>query len=89
MARYRERDETDLRWNSIRRRITRQLDVEIADVREFYLNKLLTTAWDEFSKSLETGQVMAIESEVAHWVKAAMSEAIKAPVEKLDIANMR
>lgn len=87
MARWRERDETDLRWNSIRRRITRQLDVEIADVREFYLNKLLTTAWDEFSRSLESGQTIAIESEVAHWVKAAMTEAIKAPAHKLDISQ--
>lgn len=88
MARYREKDETDLRWNSIRRRITRQFDTEIADFREPVLNKLLTAAWDEYSKSLESGEVLRLESHVADWVADAMTEALGPKVEALDVSGM-
>lgn len=88
MARYREKDETDLRWNSIRRRITRQLDTEIADFREVVLNKLLTGAWDEYSRSLESGEVLRLESHVADWVSEALSEALGPKIDALDVAAM-
>jgi hypothetical protein len=84
MARYREKDETDLRWNSIRRRITRQLDTEIADFREQVLNKLLVGAWDEYSRSLESGQVLRLESHVADWVADAMTEALGPKVTEIE-----
>lgn len=88
MARYREKDSTDLKWNSIRRRITRQLDTEIADFREHVLNHLLTGAWDEYSKSLESGEELILESDYAQWVEKAMTEALARPIEALDVAGM-
>lgn len=88
MARYRSKDETDLKWNSIRRRITRQFDTEIADYREQVLNKLLTAAWDEYAKSLESGEVLRLESNVAAWVADAMSEALATKVDALDVPGM-
>jgi hypothetical protein len=88
MARYREKDETDLRWNSIRRRITRQLDTEIADFREVVLNKLLVGAWDEYTRSLETGEQLELESDFAQWVDQAMSEALGPKIRELDVSTM-
>ena len=77
MARYREKDETDLIWNSTRRRITRELDTHIMEWREEALNKLLSEAWREYVKSLETGQVMELESEYREWVATALEQAVK------------
>lgn len=88
MARYREKDETDLRWNSIRRRITRQLDTEIQDFREHILNRLLVGAWDEFVKSLEAGEALELESHVADWVAEAMTEALGTKIDALELANL-
>lgn len=88
MARYREKDTQDLRWNSIRRRITRQLDTEIADFREHVLNDLLTAAWDEYVKSLESGEDLRLESHVASWVADAMAESLGSKIESLDVAGM-
>lgn len=79
MARYRSRDETDKRWNSIRRRITRQLDLEIADWREDALDKLLTGAWEQFVAALSTGDVVELEAHYEKWVSRALSEAIGDP----------
>ena len=88
MARYREKDETDLRWNDIRRRITRQLDTEIAAFREQMLNRLLIGAWEEYARSLETGEHLVLESDYAQWVEKAMSEALGPKVESLDVSGM-
>ena len=62
MARYRSKDDTDLSWNRIRRRITRELDTEIANAREEALNALLTKAWDDYVKAIGEGTVPEIES---------------------------
>lgn len=75
MARYREKDETDLRWNRIRRRLTRELDTQIADWREEALNKLLTEAWNEYVKALETGAKLELEAHYGAWVAHALNEA--------------
>ena len=48
MARYRQKDETDLVWNRVRRQITRELDTVIMNKREEALNVLLSNAWDEY-----------------------------------------
>jgi len=82
VARYRSKDETDLRWNRIRRRITRELDIQISDWREEVLNKLLTTAWEKYVATLETGEKLALESHYENWVAAALTESLDAaPVE--------
>lgn len=88
MARYREKTVDELAWNDIRRRITRQLDSEIAAFREVILNKLLTGAFDEYTKSLESGEQLVLESNVAAWVADAMSEALAPKVAALDLSAM-
>ena len=76
MARYRSKDETDLRWNKIRRRITRELDIQIADWREITLDKLLTPAWEKFRESLESGTVVELEADYEAWVAKALEESV-------------
>lgn len=56
MARYRQKDETDLAWNDLRRRATALVDLEIKKHRERILNEVLSNLWQEYAKSLETGQ---------------------------------
>lgn len=81
MARYREKDEHDLRWNRMRRRLTMELDVQIRDWREEALNKLLTAAWDKYVESLKTGEPLALEENYETWVARAMNEAIEVEVD--------
>ena len=78
MARYRQKDDVDLRWNQIRRRITRELDTQIADWREQYLNELLSRAWERYSKHLETGEVEKLQPQFEQFVGAALSQVIDA-----------
>lgn len=89
MARYRSKDETDLRWNSIRRRITRELDLQIAEWREQQLDKLLTHAWVTYAKSLESGEVIELKAEYSEWVGRALEEHVTIqPVEGDDDAPL-
>ena len=78
MARYRQKDEIDLRWNAIRRRITRELDTQIAEWREEYLNQLLSRAWDRYAKQLESGEVEALKPQFEQFVGVALSQVIDA-----------
>lgn len=75
MARYRQKDETDLRWNRIRRRLTRELDTQIQDVREEILNNLLSGAWEKYAEALSTGTKLELESHYGAWVSQALEEA--------------
>lgn len=68
MARYRNKDETDLVWNRTRRQITRDLDTKIQDFREELLNELLTAAWERYSEALESGSLVQLEDEATQWV---------------------
>lgn len=76
MARYREKDETDLVWNRIRRQITRDLDTEIQNAREEVLNGLLSTAWDDYVKAIGTGELREVEARYSSLVKAIVQEKI-------------
>lgn len=76
MARYRQRDEVDMRWNSIRRRITRELDLQIADWRERALNELLSGAWEKYKTALQTGETLELEARYESFVANALSEEI-------------
>lgn len=75
MARYRTKDEIDLAWNKIRRRITREVDTQIADVREEILNKLLSSAWTKHVESIGTGEVLQLESGYEQVVAKALEDA--------------
>lgn len=73
MARYREKDETDLTWNRIRRQITRTLDTELQNKREEVLNILLSQAWDKYVLSLQSGEVMELD----HKYRALIEDVVK------------
>ena len=81
MARYRSKDETDIAWNRIRRRITRELDTQIAEWREDALNKLLTEAWTKYVKSLESGDVLQLEAGYPEFISKALEESVRVGVE--------
>lgn len=81
MARYRSKDEVDLRWNRIRRRITRELDLQIADWREEALNELLTGAWEQYKRSLQTGDVLELEAKYESFVNDVLDDVITVTVD--------
>jgi hypothetical protein len=81
VARYREKDETDLVWNRTRRRITRDLDTRIADFREELLNSLLTDAWQRYSSALETGSLVQLEDQASHWVEELLNQQLRPVLE--------
>lgn len=76
MARYRHKDETDLVWNRIRRQITRDLDTEIANRREEVLNILLTKAWEDYTASLESGELIELEAKYQTLVSAIVADVV-------------
>jgi hypothetical protein len=82
IARYRQRDDIDMQWSSIRRRITRELDVQIADWRERALNELLSGAWDKFSKALQTGEVLELEAKYESFVSQALDDTVVVKVDE-------
>lgn len=77
MARYREKDELDLAWNKIRRRVTRDLDTRVMDFREELLNDLLTSAWDKYTKALERGEKVMLEDEASVWVDGMLEKHLR------------
>lgn len=81
MARYRTKDEIDLRWNRIRRRITMEVDVQVKDVREDVLNKCLSEAFNQYAKSLETGEVLELEERYGTFVKDLLYDVVDVNVD--------
>jgi hypothetical protein len=75
-ARYRNKDETDLVWNRIRRQITRDLDTEIQNKREEVLNILLTKAWEDYTTSLESGELVELEGKYRTLVAAIVADVV-------------
>lgn len=86
MARYREKDETDLVWNRTRRQITRDLDTKIQNFREELLNDLLSTAWDKYTDAIETGSLIQLEDEAAGWVDTQLQKFLRPQLEVTDDA---
>lgn len=86
MARYREKDETDLVWNRIRRQITRDLDTEIQNRREEVLNVLLSSAWDDYTKAIATGELREVEAKYSDLVSEIVKD-IVAPKSLDAVAN--
>ena len=82
MARYRSKDEVDLRWNRIRRRITRELDLQIADWREEALNELLGGAWERYKTALSTGEKLELEAHYSTFVAEVLSDVIDVQVDE-------
>lgn len=88
MARYREKDETDLVWNRIRRQITRDLDTEIQNRREEVLNVLLSGAWDDYTKAIATGELREVEAKYSNLITEIVRDIVQ-PRELVggDVAN--
>lgn len=76
MARYRQKDETDLVWNRIRRQITRDLDTEIQNRREEVLNELLTGAWDDYTKAIASGQLIEVEAKYSNLISEIVKDIV-------------
>lgn len=83
MARYRHKTKEDLVWNGIRRRITREFDIAIADAREEALNDMLWDAWQEYTRALGQGKVLEIEAKY----KALASAVVTDMIQPLEIAS--
>ena len=81
MARYREKDETDLVWNRTRRRLTRDLDTKIMDFREELLNKILTDAWTKYTQALDSGTLVQLEDEASGWVDNILTTQLQPKLE--------
>ena len=84
MARYRNKDETDLVWNRTRRQITRDLDTKIQNFREELLNKLLTDAWEKYVAALETGSLVQLEDAASTWVDDMLNSQLRPALEAVD-----
>lgn len=72
MARYREKDEVDLRWNAIRRAATARVDLDVKTYREKRLNDVLSQLWKTFSAALSQGDIVELEPEYEKWVADAL-----------------
>jgi hypothetical protein len=81
MARYRHKDETDLAWNKIRRRITAEIDIEVRNVREEILNVALSKAWEDYAEALGEGKVPEVEGRYTKLVTAILSDSVPKIVE--------
>lgn len=73
MARYREKDEVDLRWNAIRRAATARIDLEVKTYREKRLNDVLSQLWNTFAVALSQGDIVELEPEYEQWVADAVN----------------
>ena len=81
MAKYREKSPEDLAWNRTRRRLTRDLDTQLQDFREELLNKVLTHAFAEHVRALETGEVIHLEDDASAWVRSVVDEKLRPALE--------
>jgi hypothetical protein len=77
VAKYRQKTDDELRWNRIRRRLTRELDIQIGDWREEALDKLLTGAFTQYVDALETGKKLELEGNYTSWVAEALSSELR------------
>lgn len=77
IARYREKDETDLVWNRIRRQITRDLDTEIMNRREEALNNLLSSAWHDYTKAIGSGELREVEAKYSSLVAEIVRDIVR------------
>jgi hypothetical protein len=88
VARYKEKDETDLVWNRTRRQLTRDLDTHIQNFREELLNKVLTDAWQKYVAALDSGTLVQLEDEASSWVDELLERQLKPQLEAVPDGNL-
>lgn len=79
MARYRTKDEIDLRWNSLRRAATARVRLEAKAWEERRLNTVLSQLWTQFAKGLDRGEVLELEPEYEQWIEDALKMSAELP----------
>jgi hypothetical protein len=84
VARYREKDELDLVWNKVRRRVTRDLDTRIMDFREELLNGLLVEAWDRYTAAIDRGEKPVLEDEASTWIKEHLDRYLRPALKEIE-----
>ena len=58
---YRRKSEAQLKWNAIKKAAIARATLEAAIYRERVLNELLSEAWTEFEKSLQSGELLELD----------------------------
>jgi hypothetical protein len=81
MAKFRQKDQLELDWNRIRRRLTRELDTQIADWREEALNRLLPGAWEKYTEAIASGKTVELESKYKEFVTAVLDDVVDVKVD--------
>jgi hypothetical protein len=76
VARYRHKDEPDLAWNKVRRRVTAEVTIACQDVREEILNIALNDAWQKFSDALGEGKLPEVEGRYQKLVMAILQDSV-------------
>ena len=79
MARYRHKSDEDMVWNDIRRRITAEVNVAMANARERVLNKALWGAWEKYTEALGNGELPELESKYSAFAHAVVADLIQVP----------
>lgn len=69
---FRPKDEIALGWARIRRRLTRDFDTQLQDLREEILNSLLNEAYKEYSRAAVKGEIIELDTASQAWVAAAL-----------------
>ena len=59
-----------------------ELDVQIKDWREDALNHLLAGAWESYSASIGTGEVLELEAHYDTWVAKALNDAVSVEADR-------
>jgi hypothetical protein len=62
VARYIEKNEADIAWNEIRRRVTYQANLAAANWKERKLNEILPQLQIQFEAALQQGEILELES---------------------------
>jgi uncharacterized protein (DUF736 family) len=89
MARYRNKDQSDLEWNRTRRQITRDIDTRLQNFREEVLNTALTAAWNKHEEALQDGTAVVLDDPTLEWLDGLLGRlrpALEAVVDG-DLAN--
>jgi hypothetical protein len=73
LARYRTKDEVDLRWNAVRRAATARIDLETKAWRERRLNEVLSELWTNFAEGINQGEILELEPEYEQWIADALN----------------
>jgi hypothetical protein len=58
---YRRKSEAQLKWNAIKKAVIARATLEAAIYRERLINERLPEYWEEFEKSLQSGELLELD----------------------------